>query len=350
MDSRDLKMNNKRIFAVIMAGGRGTRFWPASTKARPKQFMDLLGGGTMLQKTAARFANISGSEGVLVVTGAIHSAIAADQLPFLPKNNLLLEPVGRNTAACIGWAAETLRRRGFGESVMIVAASDHRIEPVSGFEETMRNAVALAEEGYLCTIGITPDHPATGYGYLQTGKEINSGNLVKSFKEKPDAATAELYLESGDYLWNSGMFIWRVDSFLEEFQKHMPGLYRDIQQLPDTTAPSMEEYSVLESQSIDYGVMEKTDRAVVVPALFKWSDIGDWPGARGAGVERGRSLKINSENTLVFDETGRLTVMVGLDNVSVVSTEKAILVMSDSGSQKIKEVVASLEEAWPDLV
>ncbi|MCK5034695.1 MAG: mannose-1-phosphate guanylyltransferase, partial [Candidatus Sabulitectum sp.] len=267
-------MNNKRIFAVIMAGGRGTRFWPASTKARPKQFMDLLGGGTMLQKTAARFANISGPEGVLVVTGAIHSTIAAAQLPLLPKNNLLLEPVGRNTAACIGWAAETLRRRGFGESVMIVAASDHRIEPVSGFEETMRNAVALAEEGYLCTIGITPDHPATGYGYLQTGEEINSGKLVKSFKEKPDAATAELYLRSGDYLWNSGMFIWRVDSFLEEFQKHMPGLFRDIQQLPVTTAPSMEEYSALESQSIDYGVMEKTDRAVVVPALFKWSDIG----------------------------------------------------------------------------
>jgi len=343
-------MNNRRIFTVIMAGGRGTRFWPASTRSRPKQFMDLLGGGTMLQKTAARFANISGPEGVLVVTGALHRAIAAEQLPLLPESNLLLEPVGRNTAACIGWAAETLRRRGFGESVMIVAASDHRIEPVSGFEETMKNAVELARKGYLCTIGITPDHPATGYGYLQTGEEIKPGNLVKSFKEKPDAATAEMYLGSGDYLWNSGMFIWEVDSFLEEFQKYMPDLYRDIQQLPDTTSPSMQEYSALESQSIDYGIMEKTDKAVVVPALFEWSDIGDWPGARGAGVKRGESLKINSENSLVFDETGRLTVIVGLNNVSVVSTDKAILVMADNSSQKIKEVVARLERMQPDLV
>lgn len=333
-----------------MAGGRGTRFWPASTKARPKQFMNLLGGGTMLQKTAARFANISGPEGVLVVTGADHKTIAANQLPLLPQSNLLLEPVGRNTAACIGWAAETLKRRGFGESVMIVAASDHKIEPVDGFEKTMKNAVALAEKGYLCTIGITPHNPATGYGYLQTGEEIHPGSRVKSFREKPDAATAAEYLKSGDYLWNSGMFIWRVDSFLEEFKKHMPGLYNDIQQLPDTTSPSLEKYSALESQSIDYGVMEKTDKAVVVPALFHWSDIGDWPGARGAGVSKGQSLVINSENTLVFDETGRLTVVIGLDNVSVVSTDKAILVMSDSSAQKIKEVVSGLEQSRPDLI
>lgn len=343
-------MNNRKIFAVIMAGGRGTRFWPASTKSRPKQFMDLLGGGTMLQKTAARFANICGPDGVLVVTGAGHKIIAATQLPLLPENNLLLEPVGRNTAACIGWAAETLRRRGFGESVMIVAASDHKIEPVTGFEKTIANAIELAEKGYLCTIGIKPAHAATGYGYLQMGEDIKPGNRVKSFREKPDFATAEKYLRSGEHLWNSGMFIWRVDSFLDELQKHMPGLYRDIQQLPDTTAPSLEEYSTLESQSIDYGVMEKTDKAVVVPALFQWSDIGDWPGARGAGVERGESLIIDSDNTLVFDETGRLIVVIGLDNVSVVSTKKAILVMSDSAAQKIKEVVSELESTRPDLI
>lgn len=343
-------MNGKRIFAVIMAGGRGTRFWPASTNSRPKQFMDLLGGGTMLQKTAARFVNIAGTEGVVVVTGANHKAIVKNQLPLLPQSNLLLEPVGRNTAACIGWAAETLKRRGFGKSVMIVAASDHRIEPVEGFEKTMRNAITLAERGYLCTIGIVPDNPATGYGYLQTGEEIQPGNRVKSFREKPDAATAAEYLRSGDYLWNSGMFIWRVDSFLNEFEKHMPDLCKDIQQLPDTTSPSLQEYSALESQSVDYGVMEKTDKAVVVPAQFQWSDIGDWPGARGAGVEKGESIIINSENTLVFDETGRLTVVIGLDNVSVVSTDKVTLVMSDSSAQKIKEVVSDLEQSRPDLI
>jgi len=343
-------MNNKRRFAVIMAGGRGTRFWPASTKARPKQFMDLLGGGTMLQKTASRFANISGAEGVLVVTGANYKTIAANQLPLLPEKNLLLEPVGRNTAACIGWAAETLRRRGFAESVMIVAASDHKIEPVDGFEKTIANATMLAESGYLCTIGITPDNPATGYGYLQIGEEIKPGNRVQSFKEKPDVVTAKKYLASGEYLWNSGMFIWRVDSFLSELEKHMPDLYKTIVQLPDTTAPSLEDYGTLESESIDYGVMEKTDKAVVVPAHFKWSDIGDWPGARGAGVNIGESLIIDSENSLVFDETGRLTVIVGLNNVSVVSTDKVTLVMLDSSAQKIKELVNSLDAKGSDLI
>lgn len=348
MDSGDGKM--KRMFAVVMAGGRGTRFWPASTKARPKQFMDLLGGGSMLQKTAARFANIAGPESILVVTGAEHKTIAANQLPLLPQSNLLLEPVGRNTAACIGWAAETLNRRGFSESVMIVAASDHRIEPVDGFEKTIRNAVTLAEKGYLCTIGVTPDKPATGYGYLHIGEEISSGNRVQSFREKPDAVTAAEYLKSGDYLWNSGMFIWKVDSFLAELKKYMPELYRDIKSLPDTTCPSLEEYSSLESQSIDYGVMEKTDKAVVVPALFQWSDIGDWPGAGSAGVSKGESILINSENALVFDETGRLTVVIGVDNVSVVSTHGVTLVVSDSSAQRIKDIVTELEQSRPDLV
>ncbi len=343
-------MNDTRIFAVIMAGGRGTRFWPASTKSRPKQFMDLLGGGTMLQKTAGRFANMTGPDGIIVVTGADHMNIASGQLPLLPRKNLLLEPAGRNTAACIGWAAETLRRRGFAESIMIVAASDQKIEPVDGFEKTIRNAVSLAEEGYLCTIGIIPDNPATGYGYLQIGEKIGCGNRVMSFREKPDSATAAEYVESGDYLWNSGMFIWRVDSFLAEFEKHMPSLYSDIKQLPDTSAPSIEEYGALESQSIDYGVMEKTDKAVMVPALFTWSDIGDWPGARGAGVSKGESILIDSENSLVFDETGRLTVVMGLNNVSVVSTDTAILVMSDSSSQRIKEVVSDLEKKKPNLI
>lgn len=343
-------MKNEAIFAVIMAGGRGTRFWPASTKARPKQFMELLAGGTMLQKTAGRFANISDSENVLVVTGANHKGIVSDQLPLLPEKNLLLEPTGRNTAACIGWAAETLKRRGLSESIMIVAASDHKIEPVEGFEKTIEKAVKLAEEGYLCTIGITPSHPATGYGYLQMGESIGNGNMVKAFREKPDRQTALTYLESGEFLWNSGMFIWRVDTFLEELNKYMPVLFSSITNLPDTTSPSLEIYSSLESQSIDYGVMEKTKKAVVIPAEFEWSDIGDWLGARAAGVSKGEKILIDSENSLVFDETGRLTVLIGIDNVSVVSTDKATLVISDSSAQEIKNLVAELDKSKPELV
>lgn len=343
-------MKNKNVFAVIMAGGRGTRFWPASTKARPKQFMELLTGGTMLQKTAGRFANISDSENVLVVTGANHKKIVTNQLPFLPEKNLLLEPTGRNTAACIGWAAETLRRRGLAESIMVVAASDHKIEPVDGFEKTIEKAVKLAEDGYLCTIGIPPSHPATGYGYLQMGEPNGTGNMVRAFREKPDRETAIAYLESGDFLWNSGMFIWRVDTFLEELNKYMPSLFASITNLPDTTSPSLEIYSSLESQSVDYGVMEKTKKAVVIPAEFAWSDIGDWLGARAAGVSKGEKILINSENSLVFDETGRLTVLIGIDNVSVVSTDKATLVISDSSAQEIKNLVAELDKSKPEFV
>lgn len=343
-------MNRNRMFAVVMAGGRGTRFWPASVKRRPKQFMDLLGGGTMIQLTASRFRNLVEPSGMMVVTGADHRETVMAQLPLLKTDNLLLEPMGRNTAACVGWAAETLRRRGHGDALMVVAASDHMIEPVDGFEDTIHRAAELAGEGYLCTIGIPPDHPATGYGYLKRGESIGSGWKVGKFREKPDRDTALSYLESGDYYWNSGMFVWRVDSFLEELWKHMPGLSESLRELPDTTSPSAQVYGALESMSVDYGVMEKTEKAVMVQAGFEWSDIGDWPGARKAGVQRGDNLLLESSDILVYDETGRLTVVVGLKGISVVSTDSATLVMADSSSQKIKEVVERLDRERPDLV
>ena len=343
-------MNSEKVFAVIMAGGRGTRFWPASVRSRPKQFMDLLGGGTMIQLTAARFRNLADPSCIMVVTGGDHRETVLSQLPLIRENNVLLEPVGRNTAACLGWAAETLKRRGCGDCIMVAAASDHMIEPLEGFEKTIGNAVELASEGHLCTIGIPPSHPATGYGYIQRGGIAGPGWKVRQFREKPDKNTAVSYVESGEYFWNSGMFIWKVDSFLHELEKYMPGLHSSIEALPDTQNPSLETYGALESQSVDYGVMEKTDRAVVVEADFKWSDIGDWPGAREAGVEKGDKILLDSDNTLVYDETGRLTVVVGLSGVSVVSTDRATLVMADKSSQRIKEIVEELDRSKPDMV
>jgi mannose-1-phosphate guanylyltransferase len=343
-------METEKLYAVIMAGGRGTRFWPASVRKRPKQFMNLLGGGTMIQLTAGRFRNLTRPDRVVVVTGALYETIVLEQLPLLNRQNLLLEPSGRNTAACIGWAAETLRRRGEEDAVMIVAASDHMIEPLSGFESTVRKAVSLADKGYLCTIGIPPGHPATGYGYLQRGEMLSPGWKVKSFKEKPDAQTAESYLESGDFFWNSGMFVWKVGAFLDEMKKFMPGLSEAIRELPETTCPPAEMYEALESQSVDYGIMELTERAVMVPAEFSWSDIGDWPGAKNAGVGRGRSILLDSSNTMVFDETGRLTVLIGINDACVVTTATATLVMADSCSQSIKKVIEELDSEMPDLV
>jgi mannose-1-phosphate guanylyltransferase len=339
-----------RVFPVIMAGGRGTRFWPASTISRPKQFMNLLGGGTMLELTAARFGGIADTADLMVVASSEHGDAVRSQLPLLRRSNLLLEPVGRNTAACIGWAALTLARRGHSTGTMVVAASDHRIEPAEAFESTLKKALKLAESGSLCTIGIVPDHPATGYGYIRKGAPLSCGFRVDAFREKPDETTAAEYLQSGEYLWNSGMFVWRVDVFLEQFALHLPDLHALLREMPDTVEPTLDIYGSLESVSIDCGLMERTDRAVVVPSEFSWSDIGDWPGARKAGVSMGRSITIDSPESMVFDETGRLTVLMGVPGVTVVSTDSAILVMADESAQKLKNLVERLKDEQPDLV
>ncbi|MFO7625988.1 MAG: mannose-1-phosphate guanylyltransferase [Candidatus Fermentibacteraceae bacterium] len=328
-----------------MAGGRGTRFWPLSTSAKPKQFLELLPGGTMLQLTADRLAVVCGLDNIIVVAGREHANLVLEQLPWLDAENLLLEPVGRNTAPCIGWAASVLAERGHGDSTMLVMASDHLIHPVEEFARTTRVAVSAAESGNLVTMGITPGHPATGYGYIEKGTEVLKGVFkVKSFREKPDPDTARRFLDSGSYLWNSGMFVWKVSGILEALGEHMPELLEGLAGLGVCIRPEIDVFSALPAVSVDVGVMEKAGNAVVVPASFQWSDIGDWPGARDAGVSRGETILVDSENTLVYDATGRLTVIMGLRNVSVVCTDTATLVMADSCAQKLREVSEKLNE------
>lgn len=330
-------------FGVIMAGGRGTRFWPLSTPARPKQFLELLPGGTMLQLTAERLACVCGLENIIVVAGREHGDLVMEQLPWLDEGNLLLEPVGRNTAPCIAWAASVLAERGHADSTMLVMASDHRIHPVGEFVKTALLAVSAAESGYLVTMGITPGHPATGYGYIEKGAEISGGvHRVGSFREKPDPETARSFLETGNYLWNSGMFVWKVSEILKAVGEHIPGLLEAVSGLGNCTRPDLDAFGALPAVSVDVGVMEKAANAAVVPASFQWSDIGDWPGARDAGVSRGETVLVDSGNTLVYDATGRLTVIMGLRNVSVVCTDTATLVMADSCAQKLREVSEKL--------
>ncbi len=305
----------------------------------PKQFLELLPGGTMLQLTGERLAGICGRERVMVVTGRDYGALAAEQLPWLDGGNLLLEPEGRNTAPCIGWAAAALARRGMGDRVMIVVPSDHSIHPDSGFRRTVLKAVEAAEKGYLVAMGVPPVFPATGYGYIRTGAELSEGVFrVDSFREKPDGATAARYLAAGGYLWNAGMFVWKVSEILAALRKHLPELYRALGRLESETRPEAALFGSLPAVSIDVGVMEKADNVAVVPADFSWSDIGDWPGARAAGVRRGERVLVDSEDVLVYDSTGRLTVVMGLSGVSVVSTDRAILVMADGCAQKLRDV------------
>lgn len=339
-----------RFTAVIMAGGRGTRFWPVSTSGMPKQFLKLTGGRTMLQQTADRFEGLCGRDSVMVVTGTEHGDTVMEQLPWLDRRNLLLEPSGRNTAPCIGWAAGTLIERGLGSSLMVVVPSDHVIDSPEGFRETVRLAAVPAAEGRLVTIGIPPDRPATGFGYLHAGRPCGGDvRRVLSFTEKPDSATASRYVASGEYLWNAGMFIWRPDVIMEEISTRLPRLARGLEGLGRVTSPDPEVYGSLEPVSVDYGIMEKAEDVVVVPARFEWNDIGDWPSARECGVGRGEVLSIDSGNTTVWNP-GKLTVLMGLSGVSVVETEKVTLVMSDEYSQRLREVVAELEKSDPELV
>jgi mannose-1-phosphate guanylyltransferase len=338
------------LYAVILAGGRGTRFWPLSTSRMPKQFLKLAGAGTMLQETAGRFQGLCGREHIMVVTGADHAGTVMEQLPWIQGENLLLEPVGRNTAPCIGWAARTLVERGKGSALMAVVPSDHVIDDPAGFRETVRIASAPAMEGKLVTIGIPPDSPATGYGYLHTGA-CSPGVVcnVRAFREKPDLETATRYLESREYLWNAGMFIWRADVIMKQISAHLPELARGLSFIEPGTRPDTGTFGSLESVSIDFGVMEKAGDVVAVPALFGWNDIGDWPSARRCGVGRGEVLSFDSENTTVWNE-GKLTVLLGVSGISVVETEGVTLVMSDEYSQRLKEVVDEMEDLHPELL
>lgn len=337
------------LHAVIMAGGRGTRFWPASTRSRPKQFMDLLGGGTLLQNTVARLEGLCPMERILVVTGTDFKREVTSQLPGLPVENLLLEPMPMNTSASIGWAASVLAERGRSGDLMAVLPSDHAVSPAEGFRETLLDAGGAADAGWLCTVGVKPDRPATGYGYLEVGGAGDGFMVVSSFREKPDAGTAEAFLAGGRHYWNAGMFVWRVEAILNEIRMHLPGLSAALGNLGRTTEASAEVYSRLPSVSIDYGVMEKSSRIAMVPARFSWDDVGDWPALRRRGASRGEALLVGSADCTVWNPGG-LTVLLGLERVSVVNSNGVVLVMSDDYAQKLRDVVSELERDRPDLV
>ena len=338
------------FFGVIMAGGKGTRFWPVSTRRLPKQFLRLTGERTMLQETALRFEGLCSHAEIMVVTGNEYRKVVREQLQWLSETNLLLEPSGRNTAACIGWAAKTLIERGRGSDLMVVVPSDHVIDRPEGFRDTLLKAAEPASDGKLVTIGIRPEYPSTGYGYLEKGRSYSEEVFeVSSFMEKPIPVKAEEYVQSGKYLWNAGMFIWRADVIMEKITRYLPGMSEALWKLDPGTSPDPVKYGALKAVSIDYGVMEKADNVVMVPARFQWNDIGDWPSARACGIGSGEVFAVDSENTTVWNGS-KLTVLMGVSNISVIETDSVTLVMSDEYSQRLKNVVEKFEDEKPDLV
>lgn len=346
-----------KIFAVIMAGGGGTRFWPLSRKETPKQLLNLSGRDAMVNETIARLRRVAERENVFIVTNRTQAekmaALTADRLP---AENILKEPSARNTAACAGYAAMKIYKT-YGDGVMVVTPSDAYIRDEAEYARVLQTAVRAAEESdALVTVGITPTFPATGYGYINFTKSGEAVKKVRKFVEKPDLATAERYVSSGDYVWNSGVFVWKASVILEKFRTLLPDIYADLETIaaafgtPDEEKVLNEVYPKIRSISVDYGIMEKADGILVVPGEFGWNDVGSWDMMNvlhkedGQGnIAVGDALLIDSKNTTVYS-SGRLVAVVGADDLVVVETPDAVMVCPRSKAQDVKKIVDALKE------
>ncbi len=352
-------MNNSSIYAIIMAGGVGSRLWPRSREASPKQLLHIMGEGTMIQNTVARLQPLIPPERMMIVTNASQVEGFREQIPAIPEENILAEPFGRNTAPCIGLAATALLKRD-PNAIMVVLPADHWIENVREFQSRIRLACEIAEEKRgLVTLGITPTRPETGYGYIQwsdrkSGVEeyfAQGVRVVRTFAEKPDLPTAQRFLRSGDFLWNSGMFIWRADVILEQFRDHLPDLHDQVCTIGD--AYGQEDYTTtleniyrqITPISIDYGVMEKASNVYVLQCDFGWSDVGSWDETfrLSRKDKEGNSLlgdvvAIDTNDSFIRSD-GRMIAVIGLENVIIIDTPDALLVCKGGESQQVQKVV-----------
>lgn len=349
-------------YAVIMAGGIGSRFWPESRKDRPKQFLNVFGDATLIQNTVGRLQGIIPPERCLVVTHERYVEQVQRQLPAIPVENILAEPISRNTAPCIAYAAHKIQERD-PEGTMVVLPADHIIRNVRRFHTVLNTAIKAAQApDTLVTIGIQPTHPETGYGYIQydgpTDISTNDGEApgaypVRTFAEKPDIATAERFLDSGDFLWNSGMFIWRADTILSAIESHLPDLHEAFQPVAQSLAegqaePLEDAFEASPSVSIDYGVMEQAETVKVVPGSFGWSDVGDWRAVYELSEkdEHGNALQgeviMHDSSRCYVQADNRLVVLVGIHDAVVVDSGDAVLVSHRESTQQVKNVVQYL--------
>ncbi|MBN1296046.1 mannose-1-phosphate guanylyltransferase [bacterium] len=353
----DVALNH--LYAVVMAGGRGTRFWPESRSHRPKQFLTIVGDQTMIRQTVTRVTDLVPPERLFVVTAHALAGPLKETLPEIPPGNLLLEPVGRNTAPCVAWASAVIAERD-PDAVLAILASDHVIEPRDAFQDQLVAAVKLAfQSRRIVTLGIPPDRPETGFGYLQMGQVIGdiddlSYSDVLRFIEKPDRLTAERYVAEGGYLWNSGMFVFSAATMLKEMETHQPEILEGILEIVESRNDAEVIDSVfpdLPSVSIDFGVMERTRGILGMPVSFDWSDVGNWqtmyhhiPKNEDGNHIRGQALLQDCRGVLSWSGN-RLIVGIGLDNIIVVETEDAVLVCRKDLAQVVGDVVKSLERS-----
>ncbi len=348
----------KHLNAVILAGGSGTRLWPLSTPSFPKQFLPLPNGRSMIQESLARVLPLVAPEHCWVVTGRSMAELVHEHLPSVPQSHILGEPVGRNTSAAIGWAAATIARED-PQAIMAVVTADHVIRNVDAFNQALRLAAQLAVQDYLVTLGIQPTAPETGYGYIRYATEVTDGfdhhaYRAERFVEKPNLATAQSYLQDGQYVWNSGMFIWKVETILAELRQHLPELMRKIETMVDAMGTPQERstfdelWPALQTISIDYGVLEKTKSLVVIPVNIDWNDVGNWEqyaslfDADEMGVRAvGSHVGLGSRNIFIYNNTQRQVFTIGLEDVIVVEMEDKTLICHRDAVQRVKELAES---------
>ncbi|PNY79792.1 mannose-1-phosphate guanylyltransferase [Deinococcus koreensis] len=361
------------FYPVILAGGSGERFWPLSRKHKPKQFLTLEAGGrSLIQVTADRLSALSeGMDQLLVVTANDQRSNVLEHLPELPLENLLVEPVARDTAAAILYGALTIARDE-PDAIMGVFPADHRVDDPEAFSEVLRRAIAYAQaHDDLVTIGMTPQYPATGYGYIEQGPEqLDAGQLdagqpasgvyrVQRFAEKPDAETARQFLATGRYLWNSGMFVWRVQSILRAFETLAPELYGPMAEAARIRGGLRAAYPGLPKISVDYAILERARNVVVIPASFGWDDLGDWNALErllkgdasgdGSNVAVGRTVSLDTGGAILYTTGGDdLIATIGLEDVVVVRAGDVTLVVRKDRTQDIKTVVQQLKKS-PEL-
>lgn len=344
--------------ALIMAGGRGERFWPRSRRDLPKQFLCLTDDGkSMIQLTVERIQSLVDIEDIYIATNQTYKKLVMEQLPQLPEENILCEPVGKNTAPCIGLGAVHIAKK-YEDAVMLVLPSDHLIKQNKMFVKTLKDAIEIAREGSnLVTLGITPNHPETGYGYIKYNADeiLGNGYAVEKFVEKPSYEVAREYLNSGEYLWNSGMFVWKVSTILENMGKFMgptmEGL-KKIQAAIGTEAQEevlVREFTAFKSESVDYGIMEKADSIYIIPGAFGWDDVGSWNAVERikqtnefGNTVTGNVITIDTKNCII-EGNEKLIATVGLENLVIVDTADATLICNKNSTGDIKKILENLK-------
>ena len=360
-------MKNKHIFAVVMAGGRGERFWPQSRTSRPKQLLRLIGKLTLIEQTVERLIPLVPAENIIVITNEDYVDPMCSLLTDIPKANIIGEPFGRDTAPCIALAAGMISAKTDNpDAVMILLPADHVINDTTAMVNVLSDCAEIAIDGKMVTIGVNPDFPSTGYGYIKCEDQIDSNLNTKfyvsgGFLEKPDIDTAEKFLAAGCYKWNSGMFIWTVSTIMKALKKHAPELAKGAEifkraMLDGEFDMKLKlQYKLFEKISIDYAVMEKVNNIVVAECTFDWDDVGSWTALRNQirssennNVVRGMHVGLDTKNSIIVSDSDHLISTIDVEDLIIVHTDDATLVCKSKSAQRVKEIVHKLSEK-PEL-